>query len=81
MLDRIRLVVATPCFGGQVSSIYASSLFALQSALRGESDFDLKVHLCDGDVLITHRFDHVGPFVFHSDIASQFGQAPAADAA
>ena len=27
MTDRIHLVVATPCFGGQVSSIYASSIF------------------------------------------------------
>ena len=56
MLDRIHLVVATPCFGGQVSSIYAGSLFAPQSAVRGKS-------------------------VFHGDIASQFRQAPAADAA
>lgn len=53
MLDRIHLVVATPCFGGQVSSIYASSLFALQSAVRGKSNLDLKVHLRDGDALIT----------------------------
>ena len=53
MLDRIHLTVATPCFGGQVSSIYASSLFALQSAVRGKSDLDLKVHLRDGDALIT----------------------------
>src|SRR6185437_12708322 len=27
------------------------------------------------------RLDHVGPSVFHGDIASQFEQAPAADAA
>ena len=53
MLDRIHLTVATPCFGGQVSSIYASSLFALQSAVRGKSNLDLKVHLRDGDALIT----------------------------
>lgn len=53
MLDRIHLVVATPCFGGQVSSIYASSLFALQSAVRGKSNLELKVHLRDGDALIT----------------------------
>lgn len=53
MPDRIHLVVATPCFGGQVSSIYASSLFALQSAVRGKSNLDLKVHLRDGDALIT----------------------------
>jgi hypothetical protein len=53
MLDRIHLVVATPCFGGQVSSIYASSLFALQSAVRSRSNLDIKMHLRDGDALIT----------------------------
>jgi hypothetical protein len=29
MTDQIHLVVATPCFGGQVSSIYAGSIFHL----------------------------------------------------
>src|SRR6201999_3365377 len=53
MTDRIHLVVATPCFGGQVSSIYASSIFALQRALRGMSNVGLTVHLRDGDALIT----------------------------
>jgi hypothetical protein len=53
MTDKIHLVVATPCFGGQVSSIYASSIFALQRALRSKSNVDLKVQLRDGDALIT----------------------------
>src|SRR6202011_72185 len=53
MTDQIRLVVATPCFGGQVSSIYASSIFALQRALHSKSNVDLTVHLRDGDALIT----------------------------
>jgi hypothetical protein len=53
MTDKIHLVVATPCFGGQVSSIYASSLFALQRAVRAKSNVDFKVHLRDGDALIT----------------------------
>src|SRR3984885_3813809 len=53
MIDRIHLVVATPCFGGQVSSIYASSVFRLQSALRAKSNAELKVLLRDGDALIT----------------------------
>ena len=53
MTDRINLVIATPCFGGQVSSIYASSIFALQSALRSKSNVGMKVHLRDGDALIT----------------------------
>jgi hypothetical protein len=53
MTERIHLVVATPCFGGQVSSIYASSIFRLQSAVRSKSNMELKVELRDGDALIT----------------------------
>jgi len=53
MKDQIHLVVATPCFGGQVSSIYASSIFQLQRASRAKSNVDLKIHLRDGDALIT----------------------------
>jgi hypothetical protein len=53
MTERFKLVVATPCFGGQVSSIYASSLFALQRAVQQLSNCDLTVHLRDGDALIT----------------------------
>jgi hypothetical protein len=53
MTDQIHLVVATPCFGGQVSSIYASSIFRLQHALRSKSNAELKVQLRDGDALIT----------------------------
>ena len=53
MTERIHLVVATPCFGGQVSSIYASSIFKLQSAMRSKSNAEFKVLLRDGDALIT----------------------------
>lgn len=53
MTEKFHLVVATPCFGGQVSSIYASSIFALQRAVHSMSNVDLKVHLRDGDALIT----------------------------
>jgi hypothetical protein len=53
MTERIHLVVATPCFGGQVSSIYASSIFQLQRALRSKSNVELKVLMRDGDALIT----------------------------
>jgi hypothetical protein len=53
MTERIHLVVATPCFGGQVSSIYASSIFKLQSAIRAKANMELKVLLRDGDALIT----------------------------
>lgn len=53
MTDRINLAIATPCFGGQVSSLYASSIFSLQSAVRSKSNVGMKVHLRDGDALIT----------------------------
>jgi hypothetical protein len=53
MTEQFHLVVATPCFGGQVSSIYASSIFHLQRVLRSRSNINLKVHLRDGDALIT----------------------------
>src|SRR6201997_1141671 len=53
MTERIHLVLATPCFGGQGPSIYASSIFALQRALRPLANVDLKIHLRDGDALIT----------------------------
>src|SRR6202795_422979 len=53
MTDQIHLVVATPCFGGQVSSIYAGSIFHLQRAVRAKSNIDLSVVMRDGDALIT----------------------------
>ena len=53
MTDQIHLVVATPCFGGQVSSIYANSIFQLQRAVHSKSNMNLKVLMRDGDALIT----------------------------
>src|ERR1700719_2462669 len=53
MTEQIHLVVATPCFGGQVSSIYASSIFQLQRAAQDKANLKLKVEMRDGDALIT----------------------------
>jgi hypothetical protein len=53
MTDKIQLVVATPCFGGQVSSIYASSIFHLQRTVHSMSNMELKIQMRDGDALIT----------------------------
>jgi hypothetical protein len=53
MTEQFHLVVATPCFGGQVTSIYAKSIFELQRAVHSKSNVDLKVHLREGDALIT----------------------------
>ncbi len=49
----VNLVVATPCFGGQLSVTYAASLFKLQQAVRRFSGINLKVLFKDGDALIT----------------------------
>src|SRR5712672_4231772 len=53
MTNQIHLMVATPCFGGQVSSIYAGSVFHLQRAARSRPNMDLTVLMRDGDALIT----------------------------
>jgi len=53
MAKPIGLVVATPCFGGQISLIYAASLFKLQKALYTADEVALKVLFKDGDALIT----------------------------
>jgi hypothetical protein len=39
----VNLVVATPCFGGQISVLYAASLFKLQKLVRSYDDFNLKI--------------------------------------
>ncbi len=51
--DRVNLVVATPCFGGQISALYAMSMFNLQKRLRDYRGLTLKILLKDGDALIT----------------------------
>ncbi|MDR3466052.1 MAG: hypothetical protein P4M07_08925 [Xanthobacteraceae bacterium] len=53
MTDQVHLVVATPCFGGQISTIYAKSLFHLQRVVHATDGIGLTVHLRDGDALIT----------------------------
>jgi hypothetical protein len=53
MTEHVHLVVATPCFGGQVSIIYAASMLQLQKELRARSDMELTIQLRDGDALIT----------------------------
>ena len=53
MPEKINLVVGTPCFGGQISTLYFASMFKLQKTVRDLADVDLKVQLRDGDALIT----------------------------
>jgi hypothetical protein len=49
----VNLVVATPCFGGQISVLYAASLFKLQTFARSYGELSLKILFKDGDALIT----------------------------
>jgi hypothetical protein len=51
--NNVNLVVATPCFGGQISVRFAASLFKLQKLVRSYQAVDLKVLFKDGDALIT----------------------------
>lgn len=53
MANQIQLVVATPCFGGQVNSIYCTSLLRLQSALRAHGGIKFKLEMQQNDALIT----------------------------
>ncbi len=62
-------MVATPCFGGQISVLYATSLFKLQKLARAYSDFNLKILFKDGDALITRA---------RASLMSQFLDDPSA---
>src|SRR5580700_5510463 len=53
LANQVNLVIATPCFGGQISVLYAASLFKLQQTIRRYSGLTLKVLFKDGDALIT----------------------------
>jgi hypothetical protein len=49
---QVNLVVATPCFGGQISVVYAASLLKLQKLTRSYRDLNIKMLFKDGDALI-----------------------------
>jgi len=65
----VNLVVATPCFGGQISVVYAAALLKLEKRLRSCRDFNLKVLFKDGDALITRA---------RASLVAQFLDDPAA---
>src|SRR5437763_14573520 len=72
MSDKVQLVVATPCFGGQVTSIYASSSFAHQRAVHGMANLELKVLLRDGDALITRARGNLAAMFLDDPDATHF---------
>ncbi len=60
----IHLVVATPCYGGQVTAIYTNSLLKLKDACHGRGEIDLQVKMLFGDALIPRaRQDLVAQFL------------------
>jgi hypothetical protein len=61
MTDRIRLAIATPCFGGQVSSLYATSIFKLQRALRSTPEVELVIHMREADDEMSSFRDRISP--------------------
>ncbi len=67
MTERPFLVVATPCFGGQVTTVYANALMHLQRACA-ERQIDFEWLLLGGDALITRaRADLVAHFLDRPD--------------
>jgi hypothetical protein len=66
---RINLVIATPCFGGQISVLFAASLFKLQALARTYRGLNLKILFKDGDALITRA---------RASLVSQFLDDPGA---
>ena len=86
MTERIHLVIGTPCFGGQLSSIYASSVFADPATgtdPRGDSAFCKRWTDIGGEIWadLDSCLDHAGPSMFRGEVASQFAAAPVASAA
>jgi len=56
--NSIHLVIGTPCFGGQVTSVFTTSLMRLQLACA-KRGVDLSVNLLSGDALITRARQNI----------------------
>jgi hypothetical protein len=67
--NEVKLVVATPCFGGQIAAHCAASLLKLQQHVRSYSGLSLKILFKDGDALVTRA---------RASLAAQFLDDPAA---
>ena len=64
---RTHLIVGTPCYGGQVTSLYTTSIMRFQAACAQRGDIDMGVNLLWGDALITRcRQNLVTQFLEHS---------------
>ena len=65
----IKLIVGTPCYGGQVTAVYANSLLKLKDACNQRGDIDLRIKMLWGDALITRA---------RQDLIAQFLEIPEA---
>jgi hypothetical protein len=59
-----QIFIATPCYGGQVTAIYANSLLKLKDACQARKDVSFQVSMIYGDALIPRaRQDLVARFL------------------
>ena len=56
---KTHIVVGTPCYGGQVTSVYTTSLMRLQLACQQAGNIDLTANLLSGDALITRARQNI----------------------
>jgi hypothetical protein len=68
--NRVHLVVATPCYGGMVTSLYATSLMRLQNACLQRGGIDLTVHMTSGDALIPRARQGLVAQFLHMELAT-----------
>lgn len=56
---RTHLVIGTPCYGGLVTSLFATSLMRLQNGCLQRGGIDLSVNMLAGDALITRARQNI----------------------
>jgi hypothetical protein len=67
---RTHLVIGTPCYGGQVTSVYATSLMRFQLACTQRGNIDLSVNLLSGDALITRARQNILAHFLENSLAT-----------
>jgi len=67
---RTHIVVGTPCYGGQVTSLYTTSLMRLQLACQKSGDIDLTVNLLSGDALIPRARQNIVAHFLENPLAT-----------
>jgi hypothetical protein len=67
---RTHLIVGTPCYGSQVSSLYTTSLMRLQSACAQAGNIDLGVNLLSGDALIPRARQNLVAHFLENNLAT-----------